>query len=267
MRLITWNVGRRVGHVGEIARALLRRSPDVIALQEVTAPFAEKLHNQLAPCGLDHQFSTGRRGVSPKRAIGVMVASRWPLELVPCWNGTIPWPEKALSVVVRRPSRPFELTTVHIPNGSANEWTKIETLEGVFNALATRSRRSRILCGDFNTPRDELPNGQVVTWAQRIRTDGTARIVVPRNASWDAARWDAGERNVLEGLAKHDLADVYELTGNPNRDGTYFARSGKARRFDHVFASKSAHAVRCKHLQRWRLDGLSDHAAVEVEFA
>ena len=37
MRLITWNVNRRLSVLAEQAAALAGRAPDVVALQEVTA--------------------------------------------------------------------------------------------------------------------------------------------------------------------------------------------------------------------------------------
>ena len=39
---------------------------------------------------------------------------------------------------------------------------KIETFEGIFARLATPSIRSRILCGDFNSPRHETVDGQLI---------------------------------------------------------------------------------------------------------
>lgn len=33
-------------------------------------------------------------------------------------------------------------------------------------------RVPRILCGDFNTPQDELPSGDIVTWEQHRRRYG-----------------------------------------------------------------------------------------------
>ena len=39
------------------------------------------------------------------------------------------------------------------------------------------------------------------------------------------------------------------------------------RRFDHVFASQRLGAYSCRYVDEWRTAGLSDHAAMEVDFA
>lgn len=266
MRLLTWNIAGRLRHGECQTAALIARSPDLVALQEVTCKIAEGVGSSLAAPGLTFQASSACAASSPKRAIGILIASRWPIEPLDLWPGAIPWTEKALSVRVLRPNGAFDLHAVHIPNGSANGWTKIETLEGVFRVLSRPVSAPRILCGDFNTPQKEFLDGRVATWAQNIRRNGTLTITRSTDPDWDGDRWDAGERNVLVGLREHDLSDVYRLTGTPE-DATYFARHGKGQRFDHVFASRALEAVRCAHLHDFRLAGMSDHSAVEVDFA
>ena len=87
---------------------------------------------------------------------------------------------------------------------------------------------------------------------------------------WDPECWDAGERNVLEGLAVHDLTDVFELLGRfpPDDNSWYWRGFGReaGRRFDHVFASKKLSPQKAAYLHGWREQKLSDHSAVWARF-
>ncbi len=84
-------------------------------------------------------------------------------------------------------------------------------------------------------------------------------------------RWDAAERSILTGLAAHDLADVFrQLHGYGVSEFSWrLKRHGEFtdRRFDHVFASAALHPIECRYVHDWREAGLSDHSALEVEFA
>ena len=72
---------------------------------------------------------------------------------------------------------------------------KVATFEAIYQRLGRNSERPRILCGDFNTPKEETAAGDVITWAEKHRN------------MFD--RWDAAERSILQGLAIFDLPDVY----------------------------------------------------------
>ena len=61
MRLITWNVNRRVSVLAEQAVALAGRAPDVVALQEVTARVVA------AVAGGAGDDRAAARGVLPRR--------------------------------------------------------------------------------------------------------------------------------------------------------------------------------------------------------
>ena len=54
MRLITWNVNRRVSLLAAQAATLVTRAPDVVALQEVTARSWPLWKEVLAGAGLPH---------------------------------------------------------------------------------------------------------------------------------------------------------------------------------------------------------------------
>lgn len=51
-------------------------------------------------------------------------------------------------------------------------WRKVETLEGLFKHLARRAARTRIQCGDINTPQAERADGTVITFRQVLGDDG-----------------------------------------------------------------------------------------------
>src|ERR687895_804472 len=65
----------------------------------------------------------------------------------------------------------------HMPTGVGWGFTKIETFEAVYHALGRRTRRARILCGDFNSPQEELADGRVEPHA-RQRGAGESRPLV-----------------------------------------------------------------------------------------
>jgi len=160
----------------------------------------------------------------------------------------IPWPERVLSVAIASPFGAIELHTTHIPPGSSNRLIKVHTLKGIFCRLAIDWNGHRILCGDFNTPKEEAADGKIVTWGKK-------------GSSWDIAEW-----LVLKGLAKYDLSDVYRLLdGYGMTEFSYYSRT-HGRRYDHVFASQSLRPYQCRYLDEWLKANLSDHAPIEVSF-
>ena len=271
MRVISWNTNRRRRMVSSQVEALLSRTPDIVALQEVTPGTVAMLTEGLRSGGLVHVRSTVEEGVTRPltgpRAYGVLVASRYPLEAHSS-GVQAPWAEKAISAVVEMPLGPLDLHTVHVPPGSSHGWVKVEVLEAVYEHLARPVARPCLLSGDFNTPRAELPSGEVVTWAQRM--DATGRVRARRVVRGGPAdRWDAAERNILVGLAGFGLQDVFRsLHGYGVERASWVLRNRRgtfARRFDHLFASAHLCPTRCEYLQEWREAGWSDHAAIEAD--
>jgi exonuclease III len=157
----------------------------------------------------------------------------------------------------------------HIPPGASNAWIKIQTLNGLFKGLSVRSDIPRILCGDFNTPQAETPDGRVVTWAQRLTGSGDWRVARSIRGG-PGSVWDEGERRILTGLAVFDLVDVYRsLHGYTRAEASWLMRRGEAsvgRRFDHVFASRDLRPNACQYLHTLRERGLSDHSPIEADF-
>src|SRR5947209_4050742 len=60
-------------------------------------------------------------------------------------------------------------------------WIKFDLLSGVYQVLSSPSDRLRILCGDFNTPQAEKPNGEIITWGY---TKGNDRYFLTRSGQY-----------------------------------------------------------------------------------
>ena len=67
----------------------------------------------------------------------------------------MPWPERIVCCAVGD----VEVVNLHSPISPAPDLAKVRTHEAVA-AYLPRDRRPRVLCGDLNTPRRELPNGR-----------------------------------------------------------------------------------------------------------
>lgn len=275
LTLISWNVAGRVNRARDQVGYLATRRPDVVALQEVTPRSLPRLVKALQDHGLTHSLDSLRflgksaSNSGPRRYIN-LIASRLPLRPLALRNVELPWPERLLSCCVATASGEVELHNTYIPTGASHGWVKIETLEGLHQRLARRARRPRILCGDFNTPQSEFADGTVVTFGQRITADGRA-VMKRRFRNGEGARWDAGERGILEGLAPHDLGDAFRRRhGYGVEEASWLVwRGGKvvsSFRLDHVFASRSLGPRECGYLHAPREASLSDHSALETVF-
>jgi hypothetical protein len=132
-------------------------------LQEVTDKAYHTVKARLHSYGLEHNIYAREAVASPQKQRCVAVFSRWPLELLE-GHLEVPYPELVLSTKVGHPELPIEFHCVHIPNGSDHGWEKIESFEAVYKGLAMSSDIPRVLCGDFNSPKEELPTGKIIPW-------------------------------------------------------------------------------------------------------
>jgi exonuclease III len=256
VRLITWNVARRVQALAAQAAAVGGRKPDVLALQEVTARTLPLWEAACATLGLPHVACT-LGGADParvpagRRRTGVLLAARVPLEPLP---GVlpVPWPETALAARVDG----IEVHTVHVPN-AANGEIKPRTLAAVRAGLAERTG-PRVLCGDLNTPRREAPDGTVWSFAR----DGRGRLREER-----AGFWDESELGVVPGLRELGFADAFRvICGYGAREPSWvWPQHRGGWRLDHVFCSSELEPVACAYHHEWRDAGLSDHSALEAD--
>jgi exonuclease III len=270
MKIISWNVANRSKRQSLQLDALLSRKPNVISLQEVTKETLPFWVDGLSKAGYKYIISSfdihNKREifVGPRR-YGIFIASRWPMELIESCSLKIPWQERLLSVLIHSQNIDFEFHTAYIPPGSSNGWIKIDTFEGIYKFLVNNEGLPRILCGDFNSPQAETRDGQVITWGQKILRDGQLKFIDQEG------RWDAGERCIIQGLAKYDLSDIFRLLNgyNVQEFSWLLKRKGKIiakRRFDHIFASKELNPKVCHYLHSLRDNKLSDHSAIEGAF-
>ena len=263
IRLITWNVAGRSKRLAEQAGAVAAREPDVVALQEVTRRTRPLWARAFELMGLTHVSASSVDGGLSGEALGrrtlVMIATRVALEEVhkPL---AVPRPESALSVLVRSSSGPLEIHCVHVPN-AANGWVKVETLRALRRGLQTPTRAQRVLCGDLNTPRRELPDGTTVSFAR----DSRGRLRLERGPEWDAA-----ELGVVPGLRELGYRDAFRTcNGYASRSPSWtwktIAGHDGGWRLDHVFLSAGLRPLACQYHHQWREEGLSDHSALETD--
>jgi len=256
VRLITWNVNRRVSLLARQAAALASREPDVVALQEVTARSWPLWRAALETIGLPHAACSlddadpARQPIGRRRT-GVVIAAREPLgdaKRIP-----VPWPETTLAAAI---ADEVVVHAAHVPN-AANGWIKPDTLAALRAGLEASSG-PRVLCGDLNTPRRELPDGTVVSFAR----DSNARLRPERGT-----RWDDAELGVVPRLSELGFADAFRAVhGYGSKEPSWVWRHGGGWRLDHVFVAGRAVAAATYH-HGWRDDGLSDHSPLEADLA
>jgi exodeoxyribonuclease III len=235
----------------EQAAAVLAAGADVVALQEVTARTLPLWRESLAGYASLHvaPISPGR-----KRPLAVLTAARSSLELLPAPD--VPWPERILCARLGE----VEIVNLHSPIAPAPELAKVRTHESVARWLAELPAAPRILCGDFNTPRRELPDGDVLTFAH----ESSGRLRPERGE-----RWDAAERALVHDLrAEHGWTDAYRsLHGYGDRSASWTFKDDRGGwRLDHVLVL-GLDVVACAYAHEWRRAGLSDHSALVADVA
>ena len=253
MRVITWNVNRRVSVLAGQAVALAGREPDVVALQEVTARSWPLWRAALETIGLPHarcsldEADPARQPITRRRT-GVVIAAREPLEAATPLP--LPWPETTLAAA----HEGIVVHAVHVPN-AANGWIKPDTLAALRAGLS-QTHGPRVLCGDLNTPRREKPDGTVISFARDSREQ-----LRPERGD----RWDSAELGVVPGLRELGFADAFrEMHGYASKEPSWVWRHGGGWRLDHLFAAALVVEAAVYH-HAWRDDGLSDHSALEAD--
>ena len=225
-----------------------------MALQEVTArtlPLWRAALSELGYSGSQTALDAART-VEGRRPLGVLTAARRPIQPLPT-PPDIPWPERLLCCLVDG----VEVVNLHSPIAPAPDLAKVRTHEAVAAYLASRPGGPRVLCGDLNTPRRELPDGDVLTFAY----DSAGRLRPERGE-----RWDNAERALVHGLREHGWVDAFRsVHGYGDRQASWtFPRDRGGWRLDHVLAV-GLRPVAAAYAHEWRREGLSDHSALVVE--
>jgi exodeoxyribonuclease III len=167
----------------------------------------------------------------------------------------VPWPERVLCCELGE----VEVVNVHSPIAPAPELAKVRTHEAVAAYLACAGERPRILCGDLNTPRRELPDGDVLTFAH----DSAGRLRPERGE-----RWDRAERALVHALRERGWVDAFRtLHGYGDREASWtFSDDRGGWRLDHVLVH-GLRPVASAYAHEWRRAGLSDHSPLVVDLA
>ena len=249
MRIVSWNVAGRRTRLPEQAAAILAVVPDVVCLQEVTVNSLPAWRAQLDEAGLGHIVTPLDDGRPPKpRRLAVLTASREALPRLELPD-ELPWPERAVAVDLHGTA----LLNVHSPISPSPGLAKVRTHEALYAWAAEQPRA--ILVGDLNTPRRDLPDGTVLTFAH----DSKGRIREERGQ-----RWVDAERALVHTLRdRHGWTDVF--LDQPERTWTYPQNKG-GWRLDHVLV-KGVEVTAKAYAHEWRLSGLSDHSATVVDVA
>jgi exonuclease III len=253
IRLLCWNVAGRVRSLPDQARVLAALRPDVVCLQEVTVTTRGGWIEALREAGLSSAAVSESTAGSPARPLHTLTASRAKLLTRPVAD--LPWPERVLSSVVEG----IEIVNVHSPISSKPDLVKVRTHEAVHAHLAAGSG-PRLVCGDLNTPRKELTDGRVWTFAR----DRYGRLRPDRGE-----RWDQAELALIKGLEPHGFRDAFRAAhGLERRELSWeWQRWGGGYRLDHLIASDQVIVAEILYIHEWRKQGLSDHSPLVAEIA
>ena len=254
MLLVSWNVAGRKTRLDEQAARVLALEPDLVCLQEVTPVdrgAVARAPRRGRPPRCAGATAEGARG---QPAVGVLTAARGELDVISVAD--VPWP----SACWPRGAGGIEIVNVHSPISPKPGLAKVLTHEAVFRHLRDGSG-PRVVLGDLNTPRKELPDGSVWTFAR----DRSGRLRPERGE-----RWDAAESALIRGLEPSGFRDAFrELNGFESNEPTWeWPRWGGGYRLDHLIASAEVEVSECSYRHEWRReDKLSDHSALVARLA
>lgn len=294
MRVLAWNVQGAVPPFGSKDRIRYQvefideeaSGPDLLLLNEVTTAQRDFWHDLLGGIGyteivdtLDWAIELGESDVQPHQEFnhvnGNLIAVHGASELghlerIPAsiregpvgdsvlkhWDTN--FPEKILNAKVEFGESSIDLWNVRAVPGSMYGEEKIKILENTYGRIMVDGEKPRILAGDFNAPKAETADGEVVSWGE----DRSGDI---------GERWTQAELDILNGLEVVGMVDVFRTVNgygeldvldvsHPTQGGDRL--SGK--RFDHLFASERLAPQACWYDE----DGLdcSDHAPLIAEF-
>jgi exonuclease III len=252
--LVSWNVAGRNSRLREQAERVLEAEPDLVCLQEVTPVTAAGWTEALSGAGLEVAVAPLPRAREGSRPLAVLTAARHELEVIPVED--LPWPERVLAARADG----LEVVNVHSPISAKPGLVKVMTHEAVFRHVA-RASGPRIVLGDLNTPRKEMPDGSVWTFAR----DRYGRLREDRGE-----RWDAAELALVRGLELRGFRDAFrEINGYGSKEPSWeWPRWGGGYRLDHLIASEEVDVTACSYRHDWRrADRLSDHSALVAELS
>ncbi len=275
-----WNVNAlpNIGHarLDRVVKCIAGEPADVRVLAEVPVKRADAFQDALRGAlskGIHLHYSV-QKPVTRKH-YGLLFVSRWPMTTLP--DLAAPFPHLCPHVRVDAPGA-FEVVGVHAPNGSANGWRKIDTIEPVLELAQAGTARPLLVCGDLNEPEcwpvGEAPDsfafrrsrtGTRKTEGSMRRPDKNARTKAHReNDTFPRSRWQDAVAGLLHrGPLRHAWRALHPDRPLP---ATLIKRNGEERSFDHVLADPRVRMERIGFHHAWREDGTSDHSAVWLDF-
>ncbi len=273
MRIVTWNVNGRKGKLAEQADRCAGFDSDIVCLQEVTLGTLDRWHESLASAGYGCISSVENHPdpsqIQGRRRYLTLIAGR--PEVILHGEPIRPaWAERSTSGVFQSKSGTIDIHTVHLPAGASDRADGTHSKSEMFECIAAHLEQPRtthcVLCGDFNSPWEELPDGRILCFGGRYDRDG--EIVARRTDRY--RRQLAAESSVIADHSNHGLIDAVRNVHGADHGLYSFVqrRSGKAwhRRFDHVFLSAGLNPTSAHYDIAGLNRGLSDHAALVVDF-
>ena len=267
MKVVSWNLNSRTNKdtLKSQCDYLKNNDFDLITLQEVTLNSEKYFKSYFQDKNIISSFDLvkDKSILINKRKYGQLIISNNSIEYLDNRCEEIPFLERVLSGYI--PCMDIEVHTTHVPPGSSNGVIKVRHFEGLFQYLQGRKNKTKILTGDFNSPKDELSDGSVITWGQKINSSGKVRIAI--NPKWKnectGERWDKAERNIIEHHNELNLVDAFRsLNDYKESSGSWFTLKGIGRRYDHIFCSESLDVSSSFYDHEPRLNKLSDHSPI-----
>lgn len=281
MRVMSWNVNKSANSSGRIDEQLdfIRQCDvDVLLVQEVRygsdKQWLETWRDGLKQQGLgeiehscDWAADLRKSTVPPHSDIGhdnghlTAVNSDWSLNrqiltirdrLQERLLGHLDthFPEKILVTDLSTPTTAVELWNIRAVPGNGWGEEKIKIFETVYNRIIEAGERTRLLAGDFNSPKNELRDGQTIPFGHDVPSDYRHRKI-------------QAELKILKGLGHVGMIDVFRTVhGYGDLDVEDTGWNGK--RFDHIIASEDLHPTTCRYDHAGF--SCSDHAPIIAEF-
>jgi exonuclease III len=241
---------------GRQIELVVSRHADVVALQEVRLSAWDKWRSALRADGFTHfahaADASSAAGIPLKKERGVAVASRVPFSFTGLPG--VPFSELALACSFATRQGPLDLINTHMPNGSDPKHgdLKLNAFDAVYDACAIEGR-TRVLCGDFNSPVLETEDGYI------------------KCSSTPGDDWFGREWLVMAGLKHFGMVDSFRTFHGYSVPAHSHAKpqygEDWVRRFDHVFTSTDLEVEGCRYHTSWMDQGASDHAPIEVDLA
>lgn len=272
MRIVSWNVRFQdlKSRLAEVVSRVIESDADIVALQEVAIPLLGSVTELLKSYGFASGIDSVTRapeGPWGRKPFGCVVASKWPMQPgLSDWRIAAPFPESYARATVTSPKGPIDVMSVHIPNGSSNGWKKVACFHVLAEELASQSEIPQIVAGDFNEPKDLLPDGSIVTFSEIDQGDNPRghRLWTDHDGqTGDLGEWEQAVQAVLGAKPTHRLRDAHRIVyGGMFAPKTHFGGRATPRWFDHILVSPEFTVNKCGVYSEWLESGTSDHAAV-----